>query len=260
MADDLFHVKTDGGIGAHHPARETLSIFVGPSTSDEFNTIKSGLTPVACLRIDDIRFEFDSSFIGPKATDELKLLAQLRKDSPGILGSVFGHADPIGDDVYNKQLSGRRAAAVYALLIRKVEIWEDIYSQKGKFTNPVVGDKWGIHAVQIMLTTLTFYSGPLNGKLDGPTQTSVEAFQRSPAGAGLNPDGDPGEKTRAKLFKAYMDAICVDSAGTPFTMDKAEFLAAGADDGGKGDYQGCSEFNPVLLFSKAEKAAFQPQG
>jgi hypothetical protein len=258
MGDDLFHVKTDGGIGAHHPARETLSIFVGPSTSDEFNTIKPGLTPVACLRIDDIRFEFDSSFIGPKATDELKLLAQLRKDSPGILGSVFGHADPIGDDVYNKQLSGRRAAAVYALLIRKVEIWEDIYSQKGKFTNPAVGDKWGIHAVQIMLTTLTFYGGPLNGKLDGPTQTSVEAFQRSPAGAGLNPDGDPGEKTRAKLFKAYMDAICVDSSGTPFTMDKAEFLAAGADDGGKGDYQGCSEFNPVLLFSKAENAAFQP--
>lgn len=255
---DLFQ-KTDGGLAAHHPARETLSIFVGPSTSDEFNTIKPGLAPVACLRVDDIRFEFDSSFIGPKVADELKLLAQLRKDSPGILASVFGHADPVGDDLYNKQLSGRRSAAVYALLIRKIEIWEDIYSQTGKFTNPTVGDKWGIHAVQVMLTTLGFYAGPINGKLDGPTKSAVDAFQRSPAGAGLNPDGDPGEKTRAKLFQAYMDAVCVDGTGTAFQMDKAEFLAAGADVGGKGDFQGCSEFNPVLLFSKAENKAFQPQ-
>jgi len=66
MSDDLFHVKTEGGVAAHHPARETLEIFVGPSTADEFNTIKPGLAPVACLRVDDIRFQFDSSFIAQR--------------------------------------------------------------------------------------------------------------------------------------------------------------------------------------------------
>ena len=200
MSDgDLFHIETDGGMVAHHPDRETLSVFVGPSTADELNTIRPGLTPIACLRVDDVRFQFDSSFVAAEAKKELQLLAQLRRDSPGILASVFGHADPVGDDIYNKQLSGRRAAAVYGLLTRKVEIWEDIYSQKGQFTNPAPGDRWGIHAIQAMLTTLGFYSGPLNGTLDGPTRSAVEAFQRSPAGAGLNPDGSvvaryPGQR------------------------------------------------------------------
>lgn len=253
---DLFHVITDGGVAALHPPQPDIPVFVGPSTADELNTIKPGLAPIACLRVDDVRFHFDSSFVGPQANKELQLLAQLRKDSPGILASVFGHADPVGDDNYNKQLSGRRSAAVYALLTRKVEIWEDIYSQKGVFTNPVVGDKWGISSVQVMLTTLGFYSGPINGSLDGDTRAAVKAFQSSPAGAGLNPDGDPGKNTRAKLFPAYMDAICTDARNVPFQMATTEFLAGGADKNGKGDYQGCGEFNPVLIFSQAENAAF----
>ncbi len=245
---DLF-LKTDGGVAAHHPVRDAITVFVGPSTAAEFNTIKPALAPVACLRINDIRFEFDSSFVGPNAKDELKLLARLRKDIPGILGSVFGHADPVGADDYNKKLSGRRAAAVYALLTRKVEIWEDIFSNTGKFTNPAAGDRWGNPALRIMLDTLGFKDQPLSA--------AVLAFQKSPAGAGLNPDSDPGPKTRAKLFEAYMNAICVDDKGVAFKMETTEFLAAGADKGGKGDFQGCSEFNPVRVFSKAENAAFK---
>lgn len=40
-------------------------------------------------------------------------------------------------------------------------------------------------------------------------------------------------------------------------MTPSNFLAKGADPDGKGDYQGCSEFNPVLMFSAAENAALQ---
>jgi len=246
---DLFRVETGGGIAAHHPVRESVNVFVGPSTSSELNTVRLGLAPVACVRLDDIRFEFDSSFVGPKAADELKLVARLRIDIPGILSSVFGHADPVGDDVYNKKLSGRRAAAVYGLLTRRVEIWEDIFSQTGKFTNPLPGDKWGDDALRVMLDTLLF--------TDQPLSEAVRAFQKSPAGAGLKPDGDPGPKTRAKLFEAYMKAICVDDSGADFKLATTEFLAHGQDKEGKGDYQGCSEFNPVRVFSKAQNAAFK---
>jgi hypothetical protein len=49
-----------------------------------------------------------------------------------------------------------------------------------------------------------------------------------------------------------MDKHCKDESGNPFKVEKKDFLAQGADKDGKGDYQGCSEFNPVLMFSKEE--------
>jgi len=53
----------------------------------------------------------------------------------------------------------------------------------------------------------------------------------------------------------YMDKICVDGTGQPFVVPKSGFLARGADPQGKGDFQGCGEFNPILLFSQEENKA-----
>ena len=39
-------------------------------------------------------------------------------------------------------------------------------------------------------------------------------------------------------------------------LTKKDFLAQGADGGGKGDFQGCSEFNPVLIFSQEKQEKF----
>lgn len=225
---------------------------VGPSTGSERNTIGERISPIACVRLDDLRFRFDSSLVSPKASRELGFLDRLRKDTPGMPASVFGHADPVGDDTYNKTLSGRRAEAIYGLLTRRVDLWQDL------FDHPSGGDDWGIRAIQSMLTELGFYEGPLHGTMDEPTRAAVRDFQQSPAGAGLTADGDPGPKTRAKLFPAYMDIVCVDENGRPYSLDPArDFLAQGADSGGKGDFQGCSEFNPLIRFSIQEEAEFQ---
>ncbi|HKS16813.1 MAG TPA: peptidoglycan-binding protein [Planctomycetota bacterium] len=227
------------------------TILVGPTTEKETNTIVEPLLPIACVRLDDLRFAFDSSDVAPKASKELGYMARLRKETPGMPATVFGHADPVGEDDYNKKLSGRRAQAIYGLLTRKVELWQDLYD------NPQGGDNWGVRSIQTMLKELGHYGGPSNGQLDGPTKEAVKKFQQSPEGSGLNPDGDPGAKTRPKLFKAYMDVVCVDEEGKPFTLDpKKDFLAQGADAGGKGDFQGCSEFNPLVRFSKDEEAEF----
>lgn len=244
---------TDGGVAGNHPTRLIHSVLVGPSTNGEFNTIEEDLSPEACVRLDDVRFEFESSVIGPEAATELKLLSKLIKEKPNRPASVFGHADPVGDDDYNKQLSGRRAEAMYALLTRKTALWEKLYS-----TQLAGGsDNWGVKSIQLMLTKLGHYNGPLNGVNDAATQNAVKSFQGSPAGAGLAVDGDPGTMTREKLFAAYMDAICVDESGASFKLDPTkDFLARGVDADGKGDYQGCSEFNPDLVFSQSEKAAF----
>lgn len=231
-------VITSGGAAGRVPLREVHAALVGPSLGGEFNAIELDFAPEACVRFDDVRFEFDSSFIGPEAKTELKLLGQLLNEDATRPASVFGHADPTGDDNYNKQLSGRRAQAMYGLLTRKTDLWEDL------FKHPQGGDNWGGRSIQIMVATLG--------------HQSVKDFQLSPQGAGLVPDGDPGPKTRGKLFRAYMDSICVDDKDQPFTIDPAKgFLAHGADTGGKGDFQGCSEFNPDMVFSKPEDDKFK---
>jgi hypothetical protein len=84
---------------------------------------------------------------------------------------------------------------------------------------------------------------------EGDPTGAVKAFQ---AEHDLSVDGVVGPKTRRALFLAYMDAICVDEEGAPFHLDKGEFLGGGVDLGGKGDVQGCGEFNPALLLSREE--------
>src|SRR5262249_24148028 len=122
------------------------------------------------------------------------------------------------------------------------------------FAQPAAGDQWGIRTIQIILDHL---DGPvaIDGKLGPKTQEKITTFQKQ---NGLAPDGDPGPATRKKLFRSYMDAICVDAQGKPFQISASRgFLARGADRAGKGDFQGCSEFNPRLIFSEKRNADFE---
>jgi hypothetical protein len=221
----------EGGISAEHPTRETHPVLVAPTTANDVNVIKASLEPIACLKLEDTRFSFDSSFVVPKTRAEFQALSRLldslkAKFSGPPLLSIFGHTDPTGNDDYNKALSGRRAAAIYATLTRKTEIWEDLFSNKGKFTQTAAGDKWGDEAIQTMRTALN-----------------------------LTDEGKPTEAQRQSLYLQYMDFLCVNDKGKLFQLDpKKDFLAQGKGKDLKGDMQGCSEFNPLLLVSKAEKA------
>jgi outer membrane protein OmpA-like peptidoglycan-associated protein len=197
--------------------------------------------------LDDLRFDFDSSFVKPDAAAEFSVLANLWHKTGDAPLAIFGHADPSGDDAYNKTLSGRRAKAVYALLTRDLNAWEQLYSV------PFRGDQWGMRSIQTVLTTLSYDPGSINGKSTEQTTTAVKAFQQSNA---LNVDGVAGPKTRRVLFAKYMDAICRESAVLPFSIAKSAFLARGANADGRGDYQGCGEHNPVLVFSKEEDKEF----
>ena len=243
----------------------TQSVLVGPSVAKEQNLVTAGLFPVACWRVDDVRFDFDSSFVLPAVAKEIAALAKLREahkrpvvprtdpKSPQFIFpplSIFGHADPVGQDDYNKFLSGRRAAAIYGMLTRRDEVWEDLYSNKGVFTGLAAGDKWGARTIQTMLTALGFPPGK-DDKGNPDATSAVRSFQSS---QGLLPDGNPGQQTRKKLFLAYMDKLC----GTEFKLDKEDdFLARGKDSAGKGDFQGCGEFNPILVFSEQQNQKFE---
>jgi hypothetical protein len=225
---------SDGGIAAKHPPVDEHVAFVGPATGNEFNTLKAGIIPVACWRVEDFRFAFDSSVVKPEITAELSHLAQLLEQHPppsktrpaaGFPLSVFGHADPTGNDDYNKILSGRRATAMYALVTRRPDLWERLFSQ------PFGNDTWGRAALQTMLDEL------------GPAPASEQLVAQH--------ERDSGK--RKQLFLAYMDKLC----GPALKVEKEDFLGHGDDAGGKGDFQGCSEFNPVLIVSKADQRRFE---
>jgi putative peptidoglycan binding protein/OmpA family protein len=199
---------------------------VSPTTvAGGFNTLRVPLAPRATWILDDIRFALDSSFIYPEAAEDFALIAALRHDHPGAPLALFAHADASGEEEYNKKLSGRRAIAVYAVLTRRVDLWEQLYSQ------PYGNDKWGDRELDVMIRTVA----------EGEPTTASNAQHKA---------------ARAILFRDYMDILCRDLAGTPFTLDaSADFLGGGADKGGKGDYHGCGELNPVLVLSAAEERA-----
>jgi type VI secretion system secreted protein VgrG len=217
--------SSDGGVLGVHPPSASPQFLVAPATSSEVNTVRLRLIPIACWRVDDIRFAFDSSFVAADSSSnpadtpndiraELQSLVTLVQSHPGCPLSVFGHADPVGDDDYNKLLSGRRATAIYALLIfnsdsgTAVKLWSSIASK----------ENWGSNQRE-MMQSLT---------------------------------GLPIGTQDYALIQAYLHMLCPPA----LKLTKTDFLAQGADSGGKGDYQGCSEFNPLLLFSKEKQDRF----
>lgn len=225
MADDqkgVVRAASDGGVSGEHAAADPFAFLVGPTTTDQFNTARLRLIPIACWRVDDVRFAFDSSFVNadPEPDNpndiraELKHLVDLIKDHPGAPLSVFGHADPVGSDDYNKLLSGRRAKVIYGLLISNtdsgtaVKLWQEVSNTEA----------WGVNQRQTMQTVT----------------------------------GLPGGTSDSTLFRTYMQKLCPPD----LKLTKKDFLAQGADAGGKGDFQGCSEFNPILIFSQEKQEEF----
>ena len=323
MADPTL---SDDGVCFELDTMQDRRCAVTPTVTTRFNTIQQPFSPKVCWRIDDHRFDFDSSFLVPTASKDFSLLVakrppgpaappgsqplihevksgdylekiaheygfgswrdlyyadenadyrashpdpnklypgdtivipgqfsdggegQVEEDPKGLRLTVFGHADPTGKDAYNRELAGRRARAVYGVLVRDVNMWDDLYK------NPHGGDEWSLRHNQIMLEAVGYDPGRTDGQSSAETNAAVRAFQ---AARGLSQSGYVDVPTRKKLIAAYMDVLCVDGAGQPFRYNRKDFLSHGEGQDGKGDYQSCSEFNPLLVFSQAEEALYE---
>jgi len=239
MPDDLkatIHYQSGALVSADHDKIEDPQFPVAPSTSarDTANTIRPSLIPWACWKVEDICFEFGRAFVRPDAQEAFTELAKLREKHPDTPITLFGHADPVGNDQYNKDLSLRRAKAVYAVLIRNTALWEEIYSHKDE----------QVRFLQNTLAALGHNPGTVDGKMGPKTQAGIRSFEKSEGGP------EKGQNTpdlRTRLFKKYMDWLCPDLTLTP-----SDFLT-----GGQCAYQGCGEFNPVRMFSKAQNEHFR---
>src|SRR5436190_18351341 len=139
----VLHHESEFGKAASHPATETQPFLVAPTSGQDFNTLSIDIIPVACLSLHDILFDFGSSFVNESVKTILSELPPLRESHKNNRGdppllSIFGHADPVGDDEYNKLLSGRRALAIHALLIQDVAKWKFLLDHP----HPKGGDNW----------------------------------------------------------------------------------------------------------------------
>jgi Putative peptidoglycan binding domain/OmpA family len=252
LNDDPEGYATDDALVSTHALRATLPVYVAPSRDARPNTVRPAVAPIACWRLNEALFDFDSSLILPGVRASAPRFASVLRANLGSLAAIFGHADASGSDEYNKVLSGRRAKALYALLVRDAKIWEQLYRE------PAGNDRWNVRAIQVMLSALkapasappdVYYAGDPSGMNDAATRAAVRCFQDD---EGLTVDGIAGPNTRVRLFSAYMDAVCIDAEGQPFSMTPKQFVGYGADARGKGAYQGCSEFNPVTILSRAD--------
>ena len=198
------------------------TVFVAPTDqSDQHNRLRAELEPIALWELVDAHFAFDSSVLLPSMTEDLGELIGILQANPGSLASIFGHADTTGNDDYNKILSGRRAMALFGLLTRRVDLWEQLFKQ------PHGGDDWrrdGDFALALMRDTV-------------------------------------GDNTKALsrevLFGRYMGAISKHPDGNPFVLAQTSFLGNGRDAKGKAAFQGCGEFNPLVMFSADQTKDFQ---
>ncbi len=217
---NLRHVSPGAVAGSHEPYLLD-DVALAPTTVLELNTIRIPIVAVGCFKIEDVHFNFDSSIVLDTLSKDLPQLPAQREEckdpSSGMLPplTVFGHADPVGSDDYNKTLSGRRAKSVYGLLTRNTSLWENVYGT-------VLGnDNWPRDAPAIMLQKV-------NGS---SSDDDVSRFKSD-------------SSYRDSIFSQYMERV---SGGV--RLQTTDFLCKGQGSGGKGDYQGCSEFNPVVLLS-----------
>jgi len=244
---------TDGGIVYRAPTPPRRRLRVAPTVSDVVNTIavETWPMPTACVRLDYSRFAFDSSFPHPSLFTELAAIFALR--APGVTDgeklAVFGHADPIGEESYNKTLAGRRAKAIYALLTRQPALWDELH--QGAFH----GDKWGVESLQTCLTQLGYDAGPIDGKAGALFRGGIHGFKRD---KGLADDETVDKATRLALFGAYMDALTADEGGTARAYDPTDFVGAGKEADFRGAFQGCGERNLAVVLSQDETNELAP--
>ena len=212
---EIIHDASDFGTVATHSGQGDPPVLVGPSTADQANTIGLGLPPVACLSLHDLVFETDSSFVMPDAAKVLKNLPALREGHKSKAGKP-----PLLSIFAHADPSGTD------------EYNKSLSGRRAKSVYGLLRHDVGIW--------LSLYNSPMGG--DDWRKKGVDDIMRGML-------GKSAPVARSDLILAYMKAI------SPEAMGKADFLGRGASPGGKADYQGCSEFNPLLLLTEEENKA-----
>jgi OOP family OmpA-OmpF porin len=94
-----------------------------------------------CWVIERVHFDFDQASIKPEYEDSLADLAMVMRLNPDLSLTVHGHADSIGSEEYNMNLSERRAEAAKQFLARRGIDEERISTEGHGETDPVASNE-----------------------------------------------------------------------------------------------------------------------
>lgn len=172
-----------------------------------------------CCHVPGITFGFNSSFVRPSVVEYLKKLERVAERHPDAKIMIFGHTDAVGDDLYNKKLSERRAWSVHAFVTNDTDAWEVLYNHPD--------EAWGLAVVQEILADLGHDPGAIDGDLGAQTRTAMRSLLGLPEQAPVQNDA----AFRKQLFAAYMASKHDIDLPPERFMDPA--------------YMGCGEFNQV---------------
>jgi OOP family OmpA-OmpF porin len=89
----------------------------------------------------DVLFEFDKSELRPTGQQKLDEIADRLKGANVQLINMIGHADRIGNEKYNEQLSQKRAEAVKTYLSQKGVDQAKVRTEGRGESQPVTGDQ-----------------------------------------------------------------------------------------------------------------------
>ena len=126
--------------------------------------------------------------------------------------TVFGHADPVGEDEPNKGLAGRRAQAIYGLLTRDVQAWEDLY----KSAHPY--DDWDTRSLQVMLDAVSGAPGQSTAQHQercGPAQATLWRLHEQDLPAELAPVDERKDSLHKASMRAAKATTRVAASSTP---------------------------------------------
>jgi outer membrane protein OmpA-like peptidoglycan-associated protein len=117
---------------AYHEGKFRIEVVkIEYKTANPVNLVEKQLTEQKRAVTYGIYFDFNKDTIKPESEPVLKEIVQAMTDNPTWKLTVEGHTDNIGGDVYNLDLSKRRAAAVKQALVTRFHIAPERLSTDG---------------------------------------------------------------------------------------------------------------------------------
>jgi len=93
----------------------------------------------------DITFDFDRAYVRREFLPRLSSLASTLRQHSGMTAEIVGHADAVGPDGYNQDLSERRARAVGSTLLEYGVSYSHLVARGMGEWQPIASnaDEWG---------------------------------------------------------------------------------------------------------------------
>ena len=217
--------ESEGGMSAEHPMTALKELHVAPSTSkkDTHTTARSEFQIVACWKAEDICFDFDEAFVRKEAEIQFKALRDLYEKLVKRFKRISYYQD-----------SPRPPIAIFG---HADPVGECPY-------NKTLSERRAKAVYGVLKRDVEVWAEVFAKK------KHAKYLQDRLNGLGYNPgtvDGNVQKAETKSAIRKYIKDLCPD-----FVLQPSDFLG-----GGKQTFQGCSEFNPILIFSETEAKKFK---